>query len=81
MGRKNKKSLKIPLGDNKEYVTIEETADFLRLSEATVRKLIEEGHIKTKLVEVDEVDGHAVWKTRIVRKSVADYINANGENE
>lgn len=68
-----KKKLRIDINDPREYATVPETADFLRLCENKVRALIKQGWIKTEKVAI-EIDGHLRRKTRIIRRSVKDFL-------
>lgn len=77
---RSKRELKIH-DNEREYVTIEETANFLQINEDVVRKLIKDGILTTKMVFV-EINGHMRLRSRIVRQSVKEYLNIkNGENK
>lgn len=71
---RNKRELKI-YDDEREYVSIEEAADFLQKNEITIRKMIKSGILTAKKVMV-VIDGHLRLKTRIIRQSVKKLIEA-----
>lgn len=79
MGKK-RKTKKIAIEPDREYVTIKETANFFRVRPNKIRQWIKSGILQTEEIAVERC-GKLYMKTYITRQSCRDLVYGNIINE